>query len=104
MITQDEIIEMMEGMLESDAVMGSLSDKQVDEAIDLIERIIAEGIAPHDGYVLVPIKPTNEMCKAGFMAIPEHVSIECDNHSDLYRAQYRPVWKAMLASAPKDEL
>ncbi len=54
-----------------------------------------------DGYVLVPIKPTNEMVEAGV----EHTKTEEDEESDqkLYRAkgQALAVWHFMIEAYKK---
>lgn len=56
---------------------------------DLIERIKQHGIAPPDGYVLVPVEPTEAMWEEG--------SYMFSNDGDT-----RQVYQAMLAAAPKE--
>lgn len=63
------------------------------------EKALRQALAETEGMCIVPIEPTDAMCKAGFMSIPECEPIKCDNQTELYRAQYRPVWKAMLSVA-----
>ena len=60
-VTKREIVAMIEGLIESDACMGSISDKQVIMALELVNRIKSHGIAPPDGMVLVPVDPTDAM-------------------------------------------
>lgn len=52
-VTKQEIVAMIEGLIESDACMGSISDKQAITALELVNRIKQHGIAPPDGMVLV---------------------------------------------------
>ena len=63
-VTQQEIVSLIEGLIESDACMGSISDKQVIMSLEVVSRIKQHGIAPPDGWVLVPKEPTAEMLKA----------------------------------------
>lgn len=56
-VTVQEIVSLIEGLIESDACMGSISDKQVVMALEVVSRIKQHGIAPPDGMVLVPKEP-----------------------------------------------
>lgn len=47
-VTKQEIVSLIEGLIESDACMGSISDKQVVTALEVVSRIKANGIAPSD--------------------------------------------------------
>ena len=47
-VTKHEIVSLIEGLIESDACMGSISDKQVVMALEVVSRIKANGIAPSD--------------------------------------------------------
>lgn len=67
----------------------------------LIAKIESEGIAPPDGWVLVPSEPTDEMCEAGYKAQDMWHSSSCDNRKELHRSFSGPRYKAMLAAAPK---
>lgn len=64
-VTVQEIVLLIEGLVESDACMGNISDKQVIMALELVSRIKSHGIAPPDGMVLVPIitEATTFNCK-----------------------------------------
>ena len=66
-------------------------------ASQLASAIREHGIAPPNGYVLVPVEPTLSMRQAGNDAFPEApLSITCGELSAI-------IYKAMLASVPKDE-
>lgn len=60
-VTVQEIVSLIEGLIESDACMGSISDKQVIMSLEVVSRIEQHGIAPPDGMVLVPVDPTDAM-------------------------------------------
>ena len=47
-VTAQEIVSLIEGIVESDACMGSISDKQVVTALEVVSRIKQHGIAPPD--------------------------------------------------------
>ncbi len=52
-----------------------------------------------DGWKLVPVEPTEEMCKAGYMAKDKWPNHMCDNQRELHLSFSEPRWKAMLAAA-----
>ena len=54
-----------------------------------------------EGYVLVPVKITDEMCKAGYLAEDKLQNHCCDNRKELMRSFSEPRWTAMLAAAPQ---
>lgn len=54
-----------------------------------------------EGYVLVPVKITDEMCKAGYLAEDKWPNHCCDNRKELMRSFSEPRWTAMLAAAPQ---
>lgn len=56
-VTKQEIVSLIEGLIESDACMGSISDKQVVMALEVVSRIKQHGIAPPDGWVLAKDNP-----------------------------------------------
>ena len=71
---------------------------------NLADEIEAHGIAPPDGYALVPIEPTAEMVEA-YSRASEQLR---KNHllSGSYPAIWQPIkagYKAMLTAAPKQE-
>lgn len=71
-VTVQEVIERLEGLGNP-------------KALDLIKRIRTHGIAPPDGYALVPIEPTVEMLKAGCARhLPQSIGEE--RMALLYRA------------------
>ena len=68
---------------------------------------LREAINASDGYVLVPVEPTHEMCDQGAQAIVqwENGCVWPDSWGDTYAKQYRKdakkAYSAMLAAAPK---
>jgi len=65
---------------------------------ELAERIRTPGIAPPDGYAIVPIEPTDDMAHAAVQHIDE------DPHYYYKWNTAKDVYKAMLTAAPKGEL
>lgn len=53
-----------------------------------------------DGWKLVPVEPTAEMCKAGYEAQDKWPSEQCDNFKERHYSFSQPRYKAMLAAAP----
>ena len=53
-----------------------------------------------DGWKLVPVEPTAEMCKAGYEAQDKWPSEQCDNFKERRYSFSQPRYKAMLAAAP----
>lgn len=53
-----------------------------------------------DGWKLVPVEPTDEMCKAGYEAQDKWPSAQCDNFKERRYSFSQPRYKAMLAAAP----
>lgn len=51
----------------------------------------------------VPVEPTPEMNRAGYMAQDKWLSQHCDNQRELHQSFSEPRWKAMLAAAPQRE-
>jgi len=47
-VTVQELVSLIEGLIESDACMGSISDKQVVMALEVVSRIKQHGVAPTD--------------------------------------------------------
>lgn len=85
-----------------------VSQKEIIEALrvawqfELAKRIEAEGIAPPEGWVLLPSEPTAKMVEAYTRASEQLIK----NHllSGSYPATWQPIeagYKAMLAAAPK---
>ena len=90
MVTQKEIIEALR-LLANWHDTGQADEKR----FALASRIEAEGIAPPDGWVLVPSEPTVGMKAAGNDAFPvTPFEITCGELSKI-------LYKAMLAAAPK---
>jgi len=54
-----------------------------------------------EGWQLVPVQPTPEMCKAGYMARDKWPNQMCDNNKELHMSFSEPRWKAMLDAAPQ---
>lgn len=96
-VTVQEIVSLIEGFIESDACMGSISDKQVIMSLEVVSRIKQHGIAPPDGWVLVPKKPTDEMVKQG--AIGGETAYA---PADAIAVEW--LWAAMLDAAPDVKL
>lgn len=84
-VTKQEIVAMIEGLIESDACMGSISNMQAITALELVNRIRQHGIAyepkgeeaiaPPDGYLLVhkDIMTLTVECRCGVQqAKPVH--------------------------------
>lgn len=90
-VTAQEIVSLIEGLIESDACMGSVSDKQVIMSLEVVSRIKANGIAPPDGMVLVPRKLTTEMLLAR----------NGDSWPSLLSDEAESIWDAFLAAAPE---
>lgn len=69
-----------------------------------IRAIVAALRAAPDGYVLVPVEPTDEMCAAAFARIKE-VTVVIDagpaKGATLVRDPYYHAYKAMLAARPQ---
>lgn len=85
MVSQKEIIEELRGECN-----GYKRDM-------LADRIEAEGIAPPDGWVLVPIEPTAEMADSAI----QHLDDDPDPQYYYKLTTAKEVYKAMLATAPK---
>lgn len=125
-VTKHEIVSLIEGLIESDACMGSISDKQVIMALELVNRIRSHGIEPSDNvkqadeethrrvdeavrngrivdkrvpvdFVLVPVEPSFAMREAGNVALDKLKSDSTMQSAD--KAFY--VYHAMLAAAPE---
>lgn len=55
-----------------------------------------------DGYVLVPIEPTEAMCDISHIGVDVYCGITDDNeYYSIGGAEAAKVWKAMLAAAPQ---
>ena len=76
------------------------------EAITALSAALAQPDVP-EGWVLVPVEPTHEMCDQGAQAIVqwENGCVWPDSWGDTYAKQYRKdakkAYSAMLAAAPK---
>ena len=55
--TISEVVKLLKAMLESDSLMGRITDQQVEDGYVLITRLEQHGIAPPDGFRLVPKNP-----------------------------------------------
>ena len=102
-VTVAEIITLLKAMLESDGLMGRITDQQVEDSWVIITRLEQHGIAPPDGWWLAPNEPTAVMVEA-YSRASEQLK---KNHllSGSYPAIWQPIeagYKAMLAAAPKD--
>lgn len=53
-----------------------------------------------DGWKLVPVEPTEEMCKAGYEAQDKWRSEQCDNFKERRYSFSQPRYKAMIDAAP----
>lgn len=53
-----------------------------------------------DGWKLVPVEPTEEMCKAGYEAQDKWRSEQCDNFKERRYSFSQPRYKAMINAAP----
>lgn len=53
-----------------------------------------------DGWKLVPVEPTDDMCEAGFKATDKYPFERFDNYREMHRCWALPRYKAMLAAAP----
>jgi hypothetical protein len=49
-----------------------------------------------EGYVLVPIEPSEGMMQAGYYAQDKWPNHMCDNRKELYMSYSEPRWKAMI--------
>lgn len=100
-VTPQEIVSLIDGLVESDACMGSISDKQVITALELVNRIKSHGIAPPDGWVLV--KRDNELLEDIEFLLSQKMSAECCNAAFPVKSLTRVLesCKAMLAAAPE---
>lgn len=85
-------------------------DVVISDALRASEAVIRAALAQPDvpeGYVLVPVEPTHEMCDQGAQAIVqwENGCVWPDSWGDTYAKQYRKdakkAYSAMLAAAPK---
>lgn len=54
-----------------------------------------------DGWKLVPVEPTAEMCKAGYEAQDKWRSEQCDNFKERRYSFSQPRYKAMIDAAPE---
>lgn|SRR5574343_613528 len=76
------------------------------DAITALRAALAQPDVP-EGYVLVPVEPTHEMCDQGAQAIVqwENGCVWPDSWGNTYVKQYRKdakkAYSAMLAAAPK---
>lgn len=53
-----------------------------------------------EGWKLVPVQPTDDMCEAGFKATDKYPFERFDNYREIHRCWALPRYKAMLAAAP----
>lgn len=60
----------------------------------------ANPVVVPEGWKLVPIKPTDEMCKAAYEARDKWSSMQCDNQREMHYSFAEPRYKAMLKAAP----
>lgn len=60
----------------------------------------AVNFAVPDGWKLVPVEPTEEMCKAGYEAQDKWRSEQCDNFKERRYSFSQPRYKAMIDVAP----
>lgn len=60
--------------------------------------------ATPEGYVLVPIEPTAEMCDVKHVGVDVYTGIAADEYYSIGGEDAAKVWKAMLAAAPKPEV
>lgn len=88
MVSQKQLI----GALLGDEIDGPMSRQAIAEWIE------AEGIAPPDGWVLVPSEPTAEMRKTFCADIGASTNF---THTHLQCADFDSRYRAMLAAAPK---
>lgn len=56
-----------------------------------------------DGWALVPIEPTAEMCDIKHVGVDVYAGIADDEYYSIGGEDAAKVWKAMLAAAPKQE-
>lgn len=56
-----------------------------------------------EGYVLVPIEPTAEMCDVKHVGVDVYTGIAADEYYSIGGEDAAKVWKAMLAAAPNQE-
>ena len=59
--------------------------------------------ATPEGYVLVPIEPTAEMCDVKHVGVDVYTGIAADEYYSIGGEDAAKVWKAMLAAAPNQE-
>lgn len=76
-----------------------LSRGEVMEAARIALAALTAPAVP-EGWKLVPIEPTDEMCKAAFEARDKWPSAHCDNWREQRYSFAQPRYKAMLDAAP----
>jgi hypothetical protein len=54
-----------------------------------------------EGWLLVPLEPTPEMCTAGYAANEKWPSEHCDTQREWVYSVSQPRWAAMIKAAPK---
>lgn len=59
--------------------------------------------ATPEGYVLVPVEPTAEMCDVKHVGVDVYTGIAADEYYSIGGEDAAKVWKAMLAAAPNQE-
>lgn len=74
-------------MLDRIDTLESCDDDRIEAVKTVLRRLAGNSPAIPDGYVMVPKEPTEEMNKAGWVAMNEHDAIN-------------PTYRAMLAAAP----
>ncbi|MCZ7839666.1 hypothetical protein LRB91_12670 [Leclercia adecarboxylata] len=57
-----------------------------------------------EGYVLVPVEPTAEMCDVKHVGVDVYTGIAADEYYSIGGEDAAKVWKAMLAAAPQQEV
>lgn len=100
-VTKQEIVAMIEGIIESDACMGSISDKQAITALELVNRIKQHGIAPPDGMVLVSVATLRwwaELAQINPKDLPPRIeamlaAAEREQHNGPCALQHNTNWK-----------
>lgn len=100
-LTNEKARELLKELQYAKVQMGgqlSIRDEYFKQAL---ERVVAG--AP-EGWRLVPVKPTDEMCKAGYQARDKWNSMQCDNQREMYYSFSEPRYKAMVAAAPEAPL
>jgi hypothetical protein len=61
--TLQEVTSLIDGILESDSLMGRISDAQILNANVMLTRLRAHGIAPPDGMILVDWQTLDDACE-----------------------------------------